>query len=888
MLQRAPSPSVNFPNPNTHHFYGPATLYSLPQSRALGAHLSARPRPSVPIVDDIPAAVPLPPTPPPKDSPHLLPSPFYHKPAVPAPPASLLRRPIPPSRRLPHHRGALPPFHFPSPQLPPDVFHPPPTLPRRSAFYPLNPRPQYIPSREAPAPPVEVAESLGLSSTTPALLRGRPELCERPIRRHRLWFSWTVGIPVGGVACLGTGIVLVANNAPYESIPAGAKPNVEIAAVVLCVVGFIVICGTTLHFFCLSLARKFKKPQQDMEEGRGTKTRAGYALENSSSGFSRSTRRIVSARGQGASMEEANELSLVSTNGGRSSERCPRPRNEAAQRTHRNARHRPIGPPDSLWKGAVFEQTGKRREPGVVLHAKGGHNRGSSRRTNFLDLEDEVDNDEESVGDAPANVNGEDEDKATQQIDPPAKSSHETPRAELQRRQQHQQCEHAPFKSTSETPRTAQWVISGSLTSYRTAEDSRRIQTMERTDSDAEGDSQMRDIVRYTSSFNRLAQNGLLQDQRHGHTDPAQEQAVHVPRLAIRISTDFIEAARPVIKRKAIAQSRRLKGKHVEEEHAMEENGNDDGDKATQSTNSRTPSDTDFGELMSLAARSSGFLSVSNLPPLPDLTKSLQSGSQRPSPHRCSVSDFLMLDSFRTTTSISASPTERGPGDLILRMRKAHKRSESSGRLPLVRNPVVGEGSEYMLATLLPATTYIPNGTRHGAGRIAQPSMRSTVEPGEDGSLVGGHAQNIAHHDIAPGIQIREVSHRGTEHTVLNAPIPQVAAFCTANPADPPPSKSTTPPPPVSAVQRRRPASSQTLASRRRSSLIEPIPYLPPWQDRVQRLERHWGGAVDDDRSRAFHMKSRSEAGEDEEELRESGFVDEGDESWGGGRAADV
>ena len=877
VLQRARTAWANFPNPNTHRFPVPAAFYRYPQPTALGTGYSATASPTSPKIDDGPASVPLPPTPPAKNSPQPLSSPSSHQPAFFAQPKSS-RALISPSKSVPRSLPSSPRY-----QLPLDVGHLPPTLPPPSALFPLDPRSRYVAVREAPVPPAEVACPVNISPDTSALLQGRPSACTRPTRSLSQCASWSVGIIVlvGGLACLVSGVILVVNDAPYF----------DVGFAVMAVLGFFLACGSTSHLVWLSRREKKRRPQQGGDERRCREQRAVIRLNRSASIFSGTCREQDFADDQGVEAAEATELTL----------RCPVPVH-AGEKLYGPLDHAVIEPssianfktpsPDGIFcTGALVDQAEDQGTMDVPGHICRDQDLKSNATTSFLDLDDDDDPTDNEIDDSkPASVSRGNSNRATQTLENGARSVRQH-----QEVGQHSGERHQRYKPTPPNPAREKWRAAQRAKAERSTSDRnfnlRQSAPGQSVNPDQEPDDRMQDIVRYTSGFHRLRQDRLLQDQRYSYAEPGQGLAVHVPNLAIRARTDIAKAVGPAIERRAAARVERSKGKQKEEETTFEEGGESDGGKGSRCTKSwsHSISDADLCELASLAARSSGFQSVSSIAPMPVLTKPSPL-DQGISSRRHLFGGSPNLVTPQTTTPSPISPTERGPGDLILRMRIAHKRSESAGQLRLARELVAGEGAEITLAPLLPATAYAPSIIHRGADGNARPlniaALASRTDTGPAVAQDTLHAQDIERRDIEPAIQIQNASQLATTQSLPNLPDPCIATFGTAISCDSP-----SPPKVSAAAAGPKPPTepAQPIAPAGRSSPIVFAPYESIGPLSVERLKRQSAEAGHKEKLAPLQPQNdEGQGGEEDEDRRASGFVDEGDESWGGGMAEEV
>ena len=264
-LARASTISANFPNPNTHHFADPAAIYSLLKPTAPGTGCPTTLAPLLKKIHCEAARIPLPPTPPPKNTPLSL-RPPTGPPPIKLPPGPSPVRPV----DIPHSR-ALPPLtehQLPLPNpLPSGIFHRPPILPPQKSFRPLIPRPQFVPTRDAPARPISTLPETNVRSYRAALLPEAFISHASSIRHCRHALSWVTGVTVflGGLVCFVSGLTLMGMSAHNSGADAGG--GLDIAAGLLAAVGFGSSTGSTTHLIWLYCTRRGRNREADIENG---------------------------------------------------------------------------------------------------------------------------------------------------------------------------------------------------------------------------------------------------------------------------------------------------------------------------------------------------------------------------------------------------------------------------------------------------------------------------------------------------------------------------------------------------------------------------------------------------------------------------------------------
>ena len=674
-------------------------------------------------------------------------------------------------------------------QLPPSAFHPLPTLPSPSHFRPLDPRPRFIPTRRAPPPPTDSTPH------TSACTRRLPILYQWPFRKHLRSIRWTVGIAllVPGIACLVSGITVIVVNAPYTVLTLDSRMEGVIAGAVLGILGLTLVCGSTVYLVWLICTRVKPAPPHNEDQREGGTTRGVPMSEREPSALGLENLQNLS--------EIADETTLADAQHMKASELAtghtlyPRIQDK-------NGKGHPKAQQQGMMKSPSITILLSPRSPGMppidatVKQPKshrtinspgqastGWDPTGSSGRTSFLDLDDEMDFfGTELQDDMSADLDQGTRISAAKHSNTVARSTYKHPATKVRQQPQHQS--HTPIISNParEKWRATQRAMDGSPQSDTFV---RPIQ--KQTNLDKQYNNGLQDLLRYTTSYKRLGQDERLQAQHYVASQGTRSQEVHGPKLAIRARNDIAKALGHAVEQSAAVTSIQLKSKQKAKETLSGDSKASDGDKAYQSTDSVSPSPS-MVELADLAVRSSGFPSVFSVATLPGPTsKPPHLDSQRLSPHvRCS-GDSQGSRACQNTTSSPVSPMERDPGDLVLRMRNAHKRSESAGQMRLLREIVVGEEAEFSLAPFLPATTYVPERSRpyaHGGTQtVKRPMLPSRAATSPVGSCIYLHARDIARREMVPAIQTRGISHSVTQHSPPTIPDPQTASFGTATSA---------------------------------------------------------------------------------------------------------
>ena len=688
------SSSPNFPNPNTHRFPYAPLISPTPKPVESETGCVTSLASLLESGDCPPAYVPLPPTPPPKDT-----TPIYgsrqpgrliqDRPPTPPRRATF----IPPPRILPllEGRQASVPLH-PMPSI---AFHGPPKLPPRSALRPLNPRISYVPTR--PAPPCPKTHAITASG-----------------HRSRR-YSWTVGIAIFlvGLILLIVGIVFASMNTHIYSSPTGTGGSLNLAAIVLVTLGFGLLTGSATHLLWLFRSRqkgildsdiesrlKRSPPQNGLSERAGSRiSRAGESLSS-----------IMAKRLSGKEKEMGGiELLPLSPSPGRLSRR-----DSLSSSSSRS-------PPLSLSRThPAFEHTAEYKKE-RRLDRRPLSPQSPSKVRSFLDLDD-----------------------AASRVELDTSITEDT----LHRgRCPTESLEVIPGPSqTRDTKLFTRDGLQIRTTFYATPKYNRSDRSVrpstikEAVDVEEPDYDRMQNVTTtYTAGLSRLDRGREPWPQRHGSLSSFQDgQSLLIPELAVRARADIAAALGPSIRLSPALPPRRSKGKQ----------------KAARSTSilsESSDSDTPYGYVKRPPrARISQKFSAANHPFPFTTTSSTNLGI--PGPPRVPVHNRASSDSQLIRPKISPQPTNslfyvsppapsrEPPTDLLARISQARKRAESGSA---VASPPVTPDKDPIdpnrfSGPLLPATVYTP--TRPSLSRPpvagAEPVQPKTAAAATTASLI--------------------------------------------------------------------------------------------------------------------------------------------------------
>ena len=648
VLPRPVSASANFPNPNTHRFPSSAAIYSLSKPTAPGTGCLTSLAPLLETIDNPPARVRLPPTPPPKDTPPI--NGMRPSRTERAPP------PIPPPPRTPdiapsRQGGSTAEPQSPAPlhALPSTAFHGRPELPPRSALRPLNPRPRYVPSRPAPDP-----------EEPPRLMV--PALAMNVHRRRCC--SWTAGIITFliGLILFVVGVTFAGMNAHNDSSLTHTGVGVNIAAAVIGVFGFGGLTASATHLVWLFRSRKRKSRDQSRDsdaENRGgredvthdrTESKFWRADEAFSPAGIRSGTRF---KRQGKSKEDIEIVPLSP------------PQGPPSRKDSSCSNSEPPSPPSVRQTHPAFEDTHSQRR-GKWPERKNLSIRNASN-ISFLDLEDCI---SESVSEERLL-----EDVTLKTEDP------------LQSRPSGI----GPSRSRSTRPSTRDLIASSRnpyiTQTYRRRDTTVRPSTIEEVATPGGPATDRNQTMKhYTTSLDRLDKSKISSQQRYKSVSPFQDRRPsHLSNLAVRARADVATALGPSVRLNDVEALSRSKGKHKEVNHNVPNESSDSGAVRDSITKASIPSNLSAADQPFPFARARN-TDLFTLGPSAHFRSS--SDSQLPRPK-------ISLDPSNSTFYLN-----------VPRINRAHVRAAAASPVPSVDNTL--NSLDLSSGPLLPATAYTP------------------------------------------------------------------------------------------------------------------------------------------------------------------------------------